>query len=160
MTKKERLENWRRFAKATNYLLDSEDASDEVVRAVMDFCDEILPVEHTDTYYGRRLMELGEDIARDRPRYGRDDVYEEWCQEYGSALAEILKDERTPDCVGEEALALYAKLDAIAEKEYPQRRRVAQMQLMLPELLILATYDLGDSGADFKADDQQSDAVM
>ena len=115
----------------------------------MDFCDEILPVEHSDTYYGPRLMELGEDIARERPRYGRDDVYEEWCQEYGSALAEILKDERTPDCVGEAALALYAKLDAIVEREYPQRRRAAQIQLMLPELLILATYELTD-----KVDDQ------
>ena len=115
----------------------------------MDFCDEILPVEHSDTYYGPRLMELGEDIARERPRYGRDDVYEEWCQEYGSALAEILKDERTPDCVGEAALALYAKLDAIVERDYPQRRRAAQIQLMLPELLILAMYELTD-----KVDDQ------
>ena len=115
----------------------------------MDFCDEILPVEYSDTYYGWRLMELGEDIARERPRYGRDDVYEDWCQEYGSALAEILKDERTRECVGEAALALYAKLDAIVERDYPQRRRAAQIQLMLPELLILATYELTD-----KVDDQ------
>jgi hypothetical protein len=157
MTREDRIHNWRRLAKATTYLLDSPESSCRIVETLATFCDSILPEERAGAFYGRRLIAHGEMLAG--PKSTEEDPIEVWCTEFGDALYHILKDERTPDCVGEAADRLFAELDRWAEEREPQSRRNARAQQMLPELLILASFDDEEMGPP-SCEEQQSDAVM
>jgi hypothetical protein len=146
MTDQDRFRDWQRLAKATTFLFNSPESPERMGRILEDFVDTVLPDESSGEHFGRRLLALGERVTRDKPeRPADEDPYEDWCQEFGSALADILQDDRTPLAVWRAAEEMQTKLDDWIKKAKPEGHTIRSVRTILPELLITVWCE-GDEG--------------
>lgn len=163
---KDALRSWEQLAKATVYILDHPNTPQGMFHAIERFADAILPPdENVGAHYGRRILAMGRSLAgrQEKPRQAHpDEIYEDWCQEFGDMLSAILGYDHTPEVVKTAAAELCATVEDWARREKSFAYSKARVRVILPELMILASYFDIDSEEMYPAGDvaAQSEAVM
>lgn len=143
MTKEERAELWRRFAKSACDVLAHPDTPPAVYRPLSETLLQIAP---DDLICNLRLL-LPHVPGYPEERVLVDD-FGDYCLDLGSVISDVLADDWTPLRIRRPLCSLIAEFDEKARKTDPQAYMFAVARMLFPETLIIVAGSEDDEPTD------------